>query len=398
MSAPQPTQPEPPRRFVILPFIGAAILAAGVVFGVSELTKELGYGSDVHVPRVIALAVLVFVGLLVAFWPRVRPVTRGIALVLGLAAGVAAWVFLPCRLDGLSLYAAATQRESFKHQLDQLPRDQFDEARHLKSDMESLKQDYPSLAIGLDAALRRWAHAARKATLEQLESTSPDDIPKARLVQARSVALASVLPDVTVNTDMIIFLNRALDARVAELQAVTATDMANFDRTAPRRRELVDAFPETRIQLLAAEDGWATKMAKSAAVAYTEAKMSPREIRTRCNNTKLELLALRALDDSPDRFLAARRTLFEAAQEAARADVNRHIRDGRPDIAYTVATTHSNEWFGTAKLLGEDELNNLMELLESCRGLAKLAAAAGDLPEAAPAPRTRDTAPEPRPK
>ena len=107
---------------------------------------------------------------------------------------------------------------------------------------------------------------------------------------------------------------------------------------------------------------------------------------------------MKSLDGSPGRFLAARRLLFETAHEAARADINRYIRDGRPDSAYTVATKHSNEWFGTAKSLGEAELNSLMELLESCRALSKLYAAAGELPEAAPAPRTRETAPEPRPK
>jgi hypothetical protein len=383
---------------VILPFIGAAILATGVVFGVPELTQALGYGSDVHVLRVIALAVCIFVGSLIAFWPCTRRVTRGIALVLGIAAGVASWVFVPCHPGGVSLYTASTQRESFKHRLDQLPRDQFDEARHLKGEMESIKKDYPSLALGLDADLRRWAYEARKATVEQLENISVDDISKAWQIQTRSVELGTVIPDVTVNTDIIVYLNRALDARVAELRAVTAMDMTRFDSTSASRRELAEAFPETRIQLLAAEDRWVTKTANFAVVAYTHAEMSPREIRDGCVNTAVELLALKSLDDSPGRFLAARRTLFETAHEAARAEVYRHIEGGRPDLAYTVASIHSHKWFGTAKLLGEAELNDLMDVLERCRGLAAFATQAGVLPEAAPAPRTRETAPEPRPK
>jgi hypothetical protein len=87
--------------------------------------------------------------------------------------------------------------------------------------------------------------------------------------------------------------------------------------------------------------------------------MTPRQVRESCRETERELLGLKSLDALPGRFLEARRALFALAHATA------------------------------------EELKGCTALRESCRSLAITAA---DPVELAPAPRTRDTAPPPRPR
>ncbi len=111
-----------------------------------------------------------------------------------------------------------------------------------------------------------------------------------------------------------------------------------------------------------------------------------------------ELVAAAGPNAPADRFLIARRTLFDAAIESTRSEAFGHFEAKNYDRAFGVVRTQAVEWFKKQLTLNQEAARVQSELREAYRYLNALANAAGPAPEPAPEPRTREPAPEPRPR
>ncbi len=402
MTAPATTLPHhgisPGRLFVVVVLAGG--IAAGGYFAAVGITQALGYGTDTHLLRVAAMCAFLFVNALIVLWAGVRWPLRVLCSVAGLALAASAWIYLPARSGGLSLAGAIEKRNALQAQASTVPLGDSETLREMSHDWRALNEDFPELSASVRADLERRADETAARLVAQLRQVAPDDLAGAQALQAQVLQLGLDNPWArpTPAQELRAWKARAVQARVDELNGITASDTMGFDRTAASRQALAAAFPDARTALIEAEARWVQKTADYAVVAYTHAEMSPRQIREGCRDTVEELLALKSLDASPGRFLQARRVLFEAAHSAAQNEIQRHLAGGRADIAQTVAVSHGLEWFATVELLGAEEQKSIMTLRESCRYLAVLSEKAGGLPEIAPEPRSRAIAPEPRPK
>src|SRR5262249_47489311 len=159
------------------------------------------------------------------------------------------------------------------------------------------------------------------------KQTSTDDLAAARELREKCRQFAEVFPDrrAALDEGFRAWLARASTARYTEVVEVPASNMTEFKRTAAARRALVEAFPETHESLATGEARWAEKSANYTVVALTHADLTPAEIRAGCREAAEELVALEGFDTSPQRFRDARVALFRAAQDAAGAEIRKHI-------------------------------------------------------------------------
>lgn len=370
-----------------LPLFGGAALAVAGFFAAKTATDSLGYGSDVHTLRVLALCVPLFVGGMVALRPGRKLLARAAIVLVAVGVAAAAWVYVPCRSGGHSLAAAAAERDALTARLTPTAFDDVAAAGELRQQADSLAKDYPALAAGVRADLADRAKGAAEATAARLAKTPPDDVAAARTAAEAARRLKNLFPETggAVDSATRRWSQLATQARSEELTAVAPGDWAGFDRTAAKRKELAGAFDAVGVLLAADEDAWAARAAGG--VVEATAAESPKKRREACREAEARLLALRALSDAPDRFRAARQKLFAAAHEAARAEARRHVEDRKFEHAFTVAVSHDLEWAGTTRHLGEEDRRAVADLREACRYLSRLSAKAGDLPDAAPEPR-----------
>jgi hypothetical protein len=384
----------PPNRTSLRRFLAASALAAGGCGVAVGITAALGYGSDIHVSRMLCAAVFLFSAGLIAFWPRVQWPLRVLFLLFGIAGAAAAWLLLPCGARGMPLVAAVGQRDLLRIWMSEPTREHLGEAGEMKAAVGRLAQDYPSLAQPLEVELRDWKKRAEAEIGERFAKINPNDLTAALALQIRLNELDRVFPEDGIVVSPNVWVNRAVKARVADLVATSRSGPTAFDRTAPERRALAAAFPETRRQLIEAEEQWGQQMVASMVIHFVHLDSSPREIREECCSTGMSLLELKSLDDSPRRFLEARRALFRTSQEAVQAEIRLLHEAERFDRALAVALDHQFVWAKSPGVVGPAEQKAFDDLRERCRGLCR----PGGDPEPIPPPRVIDTAPEPRPK
>lgn len=386
MSNPTPTERPKPGA---IPFILAGLLAVGGFFAAAYGTGALGHGTDAHALRVAALAAALFVGSLIAFWPGRKLAVRAVALLVAVGLGVAAWAFVPCRTGGPSLVLAVAERDSLKQRLTEPKTPDPAEAAGLRSAVDSLAKDFPSLASGVQLDLTAWGDRAVEAFAARFRQLPPDDVTAARNLAQSGRELSNTFPlkhrDAFDATDG--WLNRASAARTDELAKLPAGDFDGFERTAAARRALAEAFPMAGAHMQLAEQQWATRTAHATIASVTG--KSPKELRAACRELAERLAALNGYDDGPGRYSPARHDLFAAAHEAAQFEARSHIEAERYDRAFGVARTHAVEWSLKAGPLDAAAQRSLAELRETCRYLGALAEKAGDAPDTAPPPRSK---------
>ena len=384
-----PRSPSTKRTFVMLLF--AVGVAAGGYFAVAAATNALGYGSDTHAFRALAVCAFLFVNALLVLWPGMWRSVRVLGCVMGLGLALTAWVYTPSRPGGMSLAGALSAQQAAESEADIVPFGDSKKLWELKNKTRALETDFPELSLGLRARLEQRADDAATAIMTRFQQLSPDDLTTALELRAEAEKLkaAQAWARTTPMDEVRAWAMRAATAKAEELRGITAFDLVGFERTGVSRHTMISAFPQADTELRSAEARWMEKSANFMVVAYTHADVTLKDIREGCRDTEKKLLALRTLDESPARFRAARSALFHAAHEAARTEVYTHIDAERYGVAFKVAVTHGLDWFATATLLGPADVRTLDQLRESSRFLAVLDEKASNAPETAPLPRTK---------
>jgi hypothetical protein len=181
-------------------------------------------------------------------------------------------------------------------------------------------------------------------------------------------------------------------AKAGELTAAPG-DWAAFDRTAPGRKVLAEAFPASRDSLGDAENEWVyTAVLGQRASPAPAVPGGALPGRTDWRAIEKTVLALPALDTSESRFKKARDPLFTSAHDDAKSAIAAHLEAGRYDLAFGAARKHAVEWSATATVLGTSEVQKLDKLREHCESFAKLydvSAKPADPAELAPPPRAK---------
>jgi hypothetical protein len=363
-------------------------------------TWALGLGRDIHPLRLAATAGVMFlVALALVFTLRTRP-ARLVAALAAVAVGVGAWWQVPSRPGGMSLLAAATKREAIRSQLAAPTYDEVPAANQWRNSVDDLAGEYPTLAGALRPEFARWGADAGRAVVERIRETPHHDLPAARAARTRGRMLADVFPDrrAAVEEEYRSWLQRATFDRRHELDRLRPGDWDGFARTGAARRRLAEEHPESREDLGAAEHSWVLRSAGEATeTALRALDVDPAAARKACREVEARVRGLPTVQPDGVRFVAARTALFLTAHEAAGHEVLGVLRDGHFDRAFDVALRHGFDWAATAKQLGPNEVKALADLREHARHLAIRFEKAG-IVWVAPAPRERQTAPEPRPK
>ncbi|MBN9119761.1 MAG: hypothetical protein J0I06_11490, partial [Planctomycetes bacterium] len=351
-----------------LRLLGAVAFAAVGFVVVWQGFGAAGYGTDAHVKRVCwACFQLLFFGLMVVGL-RARLVVRVLVALVGL--GSASWAWWTVRSSdfksAMSLREAVESRDRYRERLAAATVGDGERAEGLRG-INSLTDQYPSLSAELATEYDRWEAGVEDDIVARFARAPLDDLKTVTTLRRSAEALARVRQRSAGRLEAAAreWLGRAVEARAAELSdGLKGRDL--FDRTAPARKALADAFPETRPQLVAAEEGWVGDPAGR--LRSIRVYLEPSD---RANWSAIEknILSLNSLDTSAGRFKGARRSLFEAAHEDARSDVAAHLEAGRYDRAFGVARKHAVEWNATAAVLGPDEVRKL-DALASIAALA----------------------------
>jgi hypothetical protein len=393
MSAPT-TRPRPaaPR------FLVAILLAAGLFAALVGATWAGAFGRDLHILRVAVTAGVLFLAALLLVWPSRTREMRVVALAAAFVFGGFAWWSVPNRIGGMNLYAAATKRDAIQLQLGPVRFEDVPTAGQWRNSIDELAREYPTLADQLRPEFAAWGADAVAAVADQLRDTPADDVAAARSAYARGIELCRVFPE---HRPRIVgafqqWTRQAMLAYVDSLNALPLARWDDFSRAAAPRRRHAQSFPESRDELIAAENRWVKKSAGIATEsALWDLESKPGEARAVCHQVELRVRSLPSLAAAAERFLETRAALFRVAHDAATREVFAHLRDKHYDRAFDVALQHGFGWALTAKSLGPEEVKLLAELREHSRHLAIRFEKAG-LVDFAPAPRGRETAPPPR--
>jgi hypothetical protein len=400
MSVPAPaaSPPDaPPRRGLMLVRLLLIVAFAAVGFvAVWQGFGAAGYGTDVHTKRVFwvcfqllgfGLALVVLKG-----WLAVRVL---VALVFLGSASLAWWTVRSSDFkSAMSLREAVQTRDWYKQRLANPTVEELEQSGDLRG-IKHLFDQYPSLSKDMPAEYDRWASGMADDIVARYRRTPPDDFQAILELREHAKALAEAHPPRAELLEAAFrrWLTLAVQTKIDELirgegNRLTGSDWSRFDRTAPGRMALAEAFPETRPALLEAEEEWARK-----AIALALTPMRPEStlpLRETCRTTLNDLLALKSLDTSDHRLKEARRWLFVIAYSAAQSEAAAHLDAGRYNAAFGVAFGHAVAWNTTAAMLGPQEQKSLDELLGHYRYLAALAAKASSAePDIAPPPRTK---------
>ncbi len=384
MSAPTPA-PAPPEGRPLLPRLLVVVAFAAVGFvAIWQGFGAAGYGTDLHTKRVswtcFQLLAGGFVAVALRGWFSVRVL---VALVFFGSASHAWWEIRSSNFkSAISLGEAVAEQDQLRQRFAE-PLQNAEHVKGTKVRLDQLADQYPSLAAGLRDDHARWVTRAEEELAEKFRQLSATDYATARELQEISLALRG--PAGGQHEAVREWIQRARAERDAELRKVPPGDWAGFDRTAPGRQALVEAFGGLRGLLVVSEDAWVNRSVR-AIVAGRKAQ----PLRQMCLALEKDVLALQSLNPDDGRFAAARQYLFQQAHEAVQREVTAHLEAGQYDRAFGVARAHAVEWSATATLLGEAE--KLDQLREHCEALARLYEVS-----AKPAAPT-DIAPPPRAK
>lgn len=378
-----PPEPRNGRGVFAVPLAALVVALAWQAFGL------LGFGTDAHLIRVLAAFGAALVCALVVTSRAVGTV-RLLAFGGAVGGAAAAWWFVPGFDGAPSLAAAHAECARIEAQLDVPLFDAPERGRAVLRAYEAVKPHFPKLASATEARGREWEATAHRAIAQKWAALAGDDCAGVRELLARQ---KEIDPSGRAGTDERIgWIKRARAASDGELNAVPLGDWAGFDRTAPKRKELVETFGGVRPFVVVSEDGWVNRSVRAALEAEPNARAD------RWAALEAQLLALNATQEEDARFASARHALFDRAHEAAQRAATKHIEAREYDAAFALARAHAVRWNATAALLGEDETAKLDKLRGACAVLARLAEIAGPSDEPAPAPREREVAPPPREK
>lgn len=398
MSAPSPA-PAPAPTLVdsltwgnLLRWLGTIAVVAVVAVAVWQGFGAAGYGTDAHTHRVIWVCIQSMFCALGLLWMRGLSV-RVIMVLIGL--GTACGVWWTVRTEGAtgrSLAEAVALRDRYRAQL--ATAEDPEQTEGLKG-IDSLATEYPSLAAGLSEDYERWKAATADEIVARYGRTPPEDVQAGAALRKSIEALNKVHPKDRDRLDGASreWLDRAVKARAEELSGVW--DWAGFDRTAPGRKALAEAFPEARSGLMTAEDEWVQMMAFRWVIPRGLPPAVPRSPFAPLGTTdgravEKDILALNSLDRTGERFRSARQSLFVAAHEDTKELIAAHHKAGRYAAAFGLARKHAVDWNAPATVLGE--VKKLDELRNRCEALAKLHEndpEPTEPVEIAPAPRPR---------
>jgi len=377
-----------------------ALLAGFTLAGLSVLwliAGWTGFGRDIHWLRAVPAAVALAIAGLEGFNCHSTRTVRILAFGLGAFAAVGMWWGLPCRAGGPNLIAAANQHESLKRQMTNRGRDAVSSAPSLRQGIANLAADYPSLAADLASEVERWAEDVTAALVAYYDDLPIHDVRQALALQTRASLLLAEFPqcDPAITTALENWVDRSLSARLEELHQLPLQDWVGFERTAAGRRLLATSFPQCKTKLIETEsqviDKWVRQLATRTA---EEGALSPNEHRKLCRATSNQLQVLKSLDPRPGRFREAQEILFRTAHHYAELEVRNYTAAQRYDLAFAVASGHWLEWLAIARQLGPRETKQLNELREMTRAAFLKH---GESIPLAPPPRSRETAPPPRP-
>ncbi|MCI0703897.1 MAG: hypothetical protein L0241_22800 [Planctomycetia bacterium] len=387
-----PTQSRltPARLLLAVLFAIVGVVAVWQGFG------AVGYGTDAHALRVIVAVAALFVCGLILVWPRMKLPVRVIAVLLGVGGAVAAWWLVPSRDNGWSLREAVAERDKVKSLTATPLLDDIENGGwRAKASLAALEQQYPTLAGDLRADYTRWVGSAEQTLVERYRMTPREDLKTALELQPLRTAIGDLAghpTDTPVEVAARQWLSNAVHAKTDELRKIPFREWEQFDHTAPERKALAEAFPQTQDTLIRAEAEWVD----SSVELIVSHKLTPKPGETpptRDDWLKAldEVLKLQSLDGSDRRFAKARQRLFVVAHQTAQRDITAHLVAGRYEVAGSIARTHQLQWDATAALFGESELKKLADLRKQCETLAKLASVAvsAEPPEIAPPPRTK---------
>lgn len=393
MSASVSTTPAAPARSRLYPLrLLAAVAFAALGFAVVWQGFGLaGYGTDAHAKRA-SWACFQLLGFgLVAVALRAPLLVRVLVALVGLgSAGLAWWTVRSSNeKSAVALCEAVESRDRYRELLATATVEDIERHEGLRG-INLLVDQYPSLAAGMPEEHDRWKERMWRDLSARFNQTPPDDVKTALALRSASQSLGRVAPSAGALLERSFqqWAERAAGAKVAEL-VQNHGDWEAFDRTAPGRKVLAEAAPETRAELVAAEEEWAQVTALGPVLLQVARGERPRGD---WRGLEQRLLALPSLDTGERRFAGIRKTLFDFAHDQAQADVAAQLDAGNYDRAFGIARKHAVDWHPTAKVLGAEELAKLDTLRTTCAGLAAFAA------KAAPAPDPIDVAPAPRPR
>lgn len=388
MTAPAPVPVPTPTVTArgLLRLAGAVALAAVGVVLVWQGFGLAGYGTDAHPPRV-GWALFQALGFGVALvCARGWLLVRGLVALAFLGSSGAAWWTVRSSdfKSAISLREAAAERDRLSGELATATLDDLDRHKGYR-EIDFLFTQYPSLAAGLKDEHARWKDSLATDLDARLEKAPSDDPKTAAQLRVWAETLTKIDPAGAERREARVqaWLTNALAAKARELQNPPG-DLAAFERTAPGRRALAEAFPELRDKLVSAEEAWALKSKQWVAFRRPAAPA-----RVSWRDAEKALLALPALDASETRFKGARAWLFEQAHDDAKREVTAHLDAGRYDAAFAVARAHAVEWNASAAALGDAEVKKLDALRDYCEAFAKLSEVSAGAVEVAPPPRPK---------
>ncbi|MBA4189238.1 MAG: hypothetical protein C0467_14675 [Planctomycetaceae bacterium] len=374
-----------------MPLLAAVGLALAGFFVAVGVTNLLGYGKDMHLLRVIALALPLFLGGVVAFGPRRSVAMRVGVLFVAVLCSAAAWVFTPCELKGMSLAQAATQADNIKAQSANAPTlDNVARAEEVAVP-PALTASFPSLAARLQPSVDAWANAAAERVVEQYQSVRPDNANSVTEISSKAYLLTKYMPQTreTVATAERAFSDRSARFWANELNSVASGNFGAFLAWIARCNAVTAILPNADI-LAKAEVDWVDHSVNTAIERYEHLrKFMPARARDELVTTAKEIQVISKASADRVPFQAARQKLFDTALARTRAEVWAFIESGAYDRAFGVARTHAVEWSAEASILGPEATQNLSDMREGCRYLAAMAEKIGELPDAAPPPRTK---------
>lgn len=399
MSAP----PAPPPTATLSKPARLLVAIASTALGFGAIvagTITIGAGRDFHAIRVAATLVFMLPIAIALAWRDQTPLVRFAGVLAALFLGAAAWWQIPCRIGGVNLLHATYERDELRAQMGLVTFEEVRLGRHFQKRIDDLARDFPGLAQSLRLEFSRWGVDAKAAVVEKLRETPANDIAVARQARARGRDLGQLFAGGSDGIESLFesWAKSAIQTRIDELNDHRLADWKAFDKTAASRRQLAQAFPESRERLVAAEKAWALRSASAATEpGLLSLDIKPREVSKVCADLERRIRALKGVQGRAEEFREARIALFFLAHEAACREVLLHIRAEQYLTAFTTANGHRIEWLKVPGLLGPNEKKLMSDLTEQARHLAIRFEKAGFV-DAAPAPRSREIAPLPRTK
>lgn len=381
------------RLLLFAAFVTAGFVAVWQGFGL------LGFGTEDHPQRNLATLAPLAVGGAV-LGSRRSFFIRAAAVLFGLAFAAGAWWLVPCRDGGMSLNEAVYQRYRLTVHIDALSPEDIDSGIATKLNVDRLQSQYGTLGLPLRGRLQRWSYSAAEDSAARFRRIPLDDPAAARALEEQVRKLAVHFPEAGMRVGQAIdtWIARAVLYRQHELEKLPSGDWLAFDQTAPGRLALAEIGVAsfaliTREELAKAEEEWVNESVEALVEQQSMRNEGADQVRADVwRAIEKDILALKSLDTSDDRFKAARRRLFDLAYASTLAETGRLIKAGRHNAAWGVARRYAVEWNATAGVLGARDVKKLDALREKCAALVKPGVAdpdPADEDNIAPPPRAK---------